>query len=463
MSEKNYVIPVDERVSRGAKVGYAVGDFGANFLFQSVTIFLLYYFTDVFGITAAAAGWIFLLSKFWDAVTDPTMGYIADHTKSRWGQKRPYLLFGAVPLGLTLFFLFAAPDIQSYSMKVAYAAITFLAVLTFYTIVNVPYSAITANLTMDSRERANLTGYRMMGAIIGTLVVATLTKPLVGFFTDEITGFRALGIIYGIAIAVCTLITFFSVKERVRTHAEDNPGGISDIFKIIRSNPPMIYLFFGIFFLYACHFIFLASVAYFFKYCIQKESFIAIGFFCLYVPAGIMLPFLVTISNKLGKKTMFIGGMGIFAIGMIMLYFVQSYNLPLLIFIYIIIGLGLSAIYQGPWSMIPDTVEYTEWKIGLRRSGIIYGIFFFGMKLSAGVSAFIVGMLLASSGYVADATQTPEAQSMIRFVVTLLPVICYVLGAIFLFIYPINHKKHNQMVEEIMERSKKRKAEKETA
>ena len=458
MRSENYVIPESERVSVGAKVGYAVGDFGANFQFQSVTIFLLYYFTDVFGISATAAAWIFLLSKFWDAITDPTMGYIADHTESRWGQKRPYLLFGAVPLGLTLFFLYAAPPIESYGLKVAYATFTFLAVLTFYTIVNVPYSAITANLSMDSRERANITGYRMVGAILGTLVVATLTKPFVGFFVDEITGFRIMGIVYGIAITICTLITFFSVKERVRTHAEKNQGGgISDIFKIIKSNPPLIYLFFAIFFLFACHFIFLASVAYFFKYCIQKESFISVGFFCLYVPAALMLPLLVKVSNKWGKKIMFAGGMFLFSIGMVMLYFVHNYNMLLLIMIYIIIGLGLSSMYQGPWSMIPDTVEYSEWKLGLRREGIIYGIFFFGMKLSAGISAFVVGMLLDWGGYVADAVQTPESLSMIRFVVTLLPVICFLFGVFFLWLYPINHKVHRQMVADIMKKSEERK------
>jgi len=446
-------IPESERVPVITKIGYALGDFGANFQFQSVSIFLMYYFTDVFGITATAAGMIFLLSKVWDAVFDPCIGYAADHTDTRWGQKRPFLLFGAVPLGITLFLLYAAPPIADPVWKIVYAAMTFIAVLTCYAIVNVPYSAMTANLTMDSRERANLTGFRMMGAIIGTLVVATVTKPLVKSFASEVTGFRTMGVLYGIAITICTLVTFAMVKERIRTHSERNHGGIRDIFRIIASNRPLVVLFAGIFFLYAAHFIFLGSVAYFFKYCIGNESFIPIGFFCLYVPAALMLPLMVKISNTWGKKIMFGGGMGIFALGSISMFFVRDYNLPLLIGIYIVLGIGLSAIYQGPWSMIPDTVEYSEWKTGLRREGIIYGIFFFGMKLSAGVSGFFIGYLLSAGGYVAEAAQTPSALSAIRFVTTLLPVISFILGAFFLSLYPINHKMHHMMVEEIMKRN----------
>ncbi len=454
MIYEKYVVPDSERVPTGAKLGYAVGDFGANFFFQSVSIYLLYYFTDVFMISAASAGMIFLLSKIWDAIYDPVIGYIADHTDTRWGQKRPYLLFGAIPLGITLFLLYAAPQISSYSSRIVYATVTFIAVCTLYATVNVPYSAMTANLTLDFHERGSITGFRMMGAILGTLVVATITKPLVTAFPTEVDGFRSMGFIYGAAIAFFTLITFITVKERIRTHAEKTGGGVTDIFKIVKSNPPLRLLFFGIFFHYAAQFIFLASVAYFFKYCIKAEGFIPIAFFCLYVPAAIMLPVMVRISKRYGKKVMFNGGMGIFAVGVILLFFVNSYNSILLAAIYVIIGLGFSAIYQGPWSIIPDTVEYSEWKTGLRREGIIYGIFFFGMKLSAGVSAFAVGYVLNMGGYLPDVTQQSEMSLFtIRFLATMLPVICFIFGAIFIGMYPINQSVHNQMVRDIINRS----------
>lgn len=454
MIHEKYVVPDSERVPTGVKLGYAVGDFGANFFFQSVSIYLLYYFTDVFMISAASAGMIFLVSKIWDAVYDPVIGYIADHTDTRWGQKRPYLLFGAIPLGITLFLLYAAPQISSYPLRIAYATVSFIAVCTLYATVNVPYSAMTANLTLDFHERGSITGFRMMGAILGTLVVATITKPLVAAFPTEVDGFRSMGLIYGAAIAFFTLITFVTVKERIRIHAEKTGGGVTDILKIVKSNPPLRLLFFGIFFHYAAQFIFLASVAYFFKYCIKAEGFVPIAFFCLYVPAAIMLPVMVRISKRYGKKLMFNGGMGIFAVGVMLLFFVTSYDSILLASIYVIIGLGFSAIYQGPWSTIPDTVEYSEWKTGLRREGIIYGIFFFGMKLSAGVSAFAVGYILNLGGYLPDVAQQSDISLFtIRFITTVLPVICFILGAIFIGMYPINQRIHNQMVRDIINRA----------
>ena len=450
-------IPPEERVPIKAKIGYAVGDFGANFQFQSVTIFLLIYFTDTFGLNPADVGLIFLVSKIWDAISDPTMGYLSDRTESRWGKRRPYLLFGAIPLGITLFLLYAAPPIESYGWKIVYAVTTFIAVLTAYTVVNVPYGALTANMTLDSRERANLTGFRMMGAIMGTLLVATITRPLVGSFPNQIIGFRVMGVIYGLAIAICSLVTFFSVRER--HHAGASSGGLKfkDLLTVIK-NAPVVLLFLGIFFHYAGHFIFLASVSYFFKYVLKEESFIPAGFFFLYCSAAVMLPFMVTISNRWSKKLMFNGGMALFAIGSLCLFFVHSYSFALLSCIYIVLGLGLSAVYQGPWSTIPDTVEYVEWKTALRREGVIYGIFFFGMKLSAGFSGFVVGKVLAWGGYLQPAkgqatavltAQPDSALTAIRISTTLLPMASVLLGMLFIFLYPINHRVHSRITREI--------------
>ncbi|HJO93880.1 MAG TPA: MFS transporter [Victivallales bacterium] len=450
--DDSYVTPPSEIVPTKVKIGYAFGDFGANFFFQSVAIFLMFFWTDVFMISASAAGLIFLCSKVWDAVSDPLMGYVADHTESRWGQKRPYLLFGAVPLGITLFLLFAAPPITTYSLKIVYATFTFIAVCTMYTVVNVPYAAMTANLTLDSRERGKLTSFRMMGAIIGTLIVATLTKPLVAAFSNQVTGFRVMGVIYGVAIAVCTLLTFCIVKERVRTHTEANPGGLKDIFKVTLKNKPFIFLFLGIFFHYTSFLIFLASVIYFFKYIIHRPDFVAVGFFFIYIPAAIMLPVLSRVGKRFGKKIMFNGGMTIYAIGLLCLFFIKDYNIVVLICIYTVIGLGTAAIYQGPWSTMPDTVEYSEWKTGLRREGIIYGVFFFGMKLAAGFAAFLVGYILSMGGYVADGNQTSTALFTIRFLTTILPLVCFVIGAFFIWLYPITHKFHKKMVDDIVDR-----------
>ncbi|MCP4178748.1 MAG: MFS transporter [bacterium] len=450
-SEDNACTPNSEKLPVKVKIGYAFGDFGANFLFQSVAIFLLFFWTNVFNISAETAGFIFLIAKIWDALFDPTIGYLVDKTNTRWGQKRPYLLFGAVPVGIILFLLFAAPPISSELGRAVYAAITFIGACSLYALVNVPYASMTANLTNDYKERNSLTGYRMMAAILGTLLVAVLTEPIVHAFANPVTGFRVMGMIFGTAIIVCTLIPFFAVKEKIRTSKSDHCK-IKDVPKVVKSNPPMMILYLGIFFHYTSYLIFLAAVPFFFQYCLKGMNFTSIGFFCLFGGAACMLPVLVWISKKFGKKIMFNGGMTIFALGLLCLFFIHTYSLPVLIIVYIIIGLGVASIYQGPWSIVPEVIEYSEWKTGLRREGTLYGILFFFMKLAAGLGAFWVGIVLHLGGYVPNASQTATSLMTIRFVTTILPIIVFIFGAIFIYIFPITAKFHKQMLNDIESR-----------
>jgi len=246
------------------KLGYAVGDFGANMVFQSVVLFLMFYLTDVFLIPAGVAGTIFLIAKIWDAVSDPMMGYISDRTKSRWGQKRPYLLFGALPLGICMMLLFYTPALEG-SSKTMYALVMFLLVCTAYTVVNIPYGALTANLTLDTNERSRLTGYRMFFAILGTLFVAGATKPLVGLFDSSVEGWRFIGMLYGAIAAFFTLVTFATVKERIQ-HKDTDEYHLRDIATTLKVNKPFIFLSIGVF-LHLCAIGVLASmVNYLLKY-----------------------------------------------------------------------------------------------------------------------------------------------------------------------------------------------------
>lgn len=169
----------------------------------------------MFLITASAAGTIFLIAKIWDAVSDPMMGYISDKTRTRWGQKRPYLLFGAIPLGFIMALMFYTPALSD-TLKQLYAMVMFLLVCTAYTVVNIPYGALTANLTLDTNERSRLTGYRMFCAVVGTLFVAGATKPLVGLFHNPVLGWRLVGILYG-AIAFFFYSYNFCIRARTDT------------------------------------------------------------------------------------------------------------------------------------------------------------------------------------------------------------------------------------------------------
>jgi GPH family glycoside/pentoside/hexuronide:cation symporter len=435
------------RLSLGTKLGFGVGDFGANLVFQSTFIFLIFYFTDVFGIAAPIAGTIFLVAKAWDAVSDPVVGYLSDRTRSRWGKKRPYLLFGALPLGLFFFLLFASPPIpQEY--KAAYGLIMFLLVCTFYAIVNVPYGALAASMTLDSHERSRLSGFRTFFALMGALVVAGAMMPLVGLFPNQAIGFRMAVGVFAIAAVIVTYVTFFSVREVVE-ESDTEHYKPADIFRTIFGNGPFLIVTLGTIFHLAALGIVAAMVNYFFKYNMNKESFIPIAFLCIFVPAALALPLWVTVSRKLSKKAAYNMGMGLLAVALCIVYFIREFNPVLLIIALCLAGIGISTNFLSPWAMVPDTVEYGELKTGLRREGILYGVSFFGQKLASALAGFIAGQGLGIVGFVANKVQRPEVLSGIRVMMSFVPIALIVAGIIVISFYPISEKMHQDMVKKL--------------
>jgi len=451
-----------DKVSLSTKLGYAIGDFGANLAFQVVSFYLLFFFTDVFGILPALAGTIILVSKIWDAVSDPIMGYITDHTRSRWGSKRPYLLFGAIPLGIVMFLLFFAPNIAE-NLKYAYGMATFILFCTVITVVNVPFLAITPSLTSDSHERSVVTGYRVILGLLGTLVAAGATLPLAGLIsTDSVISFRYIGLIYGAIVALATLVAFFSVKEKVFTSAA-KPVKLKESLRSIIGNKPFLIMTAGTFFHMVGMNILATIINYYFKYYLNAENLISVGFLCIFVTAALFIPLFVAISKKTSKKAAYNIGMGIVVVGLLLIFFfgeatisLFGMNIPLIFILLFFCGIGLSTNWLSPWSMIPDTVEYAEWKTGKRNEGTMYGIFYFVFKLGTAAAGFLVGTALGLSGYIANVVQTGQALSVIRLLFTVVPGAFILGGIIFIAFYPINALLHKRMTDEIRQRTEQK-------
>jgi len=434
------------RVGIGMKFGYGAGDFAFNLAYQTTALFLLYFFTDVFAIGAAAAGTIFLVSKLWDAVSDPMMGFISDHTNSRWGKKRPYILFGAIPLGLALYLLFASPDVP-VDMRFIYGLVTFILFCTVITVLNVPYAALTASLTLDIKERSNITGYRTTFGLIGTLVAAGATKLVVAAFPDEVTGFRMMGIFYGLVIVVVMFTTFASVRERV-VHDEEKQPFMKNLSVIFINRPFLILAAATVMFMVAINML-AAVVNYYFKYNLNAEKMIPLAFLALFVTAVLFIPLFVYISNKKSKKFAFNLGMGFLALTLIALFFFGERDMSITIAIFIAAGIGMTTVFLSPWSMIPDTVEYSEWKTGLRREGILYGCFFFCFKLGSALAGFLAGLGLDIFGYVANIEQSESSLLGIRLMISLVPLIFVIAGMVLLSSYPIDEAFHRKMLDDI--------------
>lgn len=437
-----------DRVSLRMKIGYAFGDFGANFVFQTVTLFLLFYFTDVMLIGASTAGMIILAAKLWDAVFDPMVGILCDKTHSRWGSKRVYLLFASVPLAVAFFLLFAGPNIPA-AMRPVYGVVTFILFCTLYALVNVPYGALTAAMTTDMHERSSITAFRMTFALMGSLIVAGITPVLAKSFGTPIESYRMIGMIYGACAAVFTLVAFATVRERVVSKEKPVRHSFREELEVLKTNRAFQILSLSTLMQFTAINILAAMVNYYFKYFFPHEEFKPIAFLCLFVTSIVAMPAWVIISKKTSKSTGLIIGTLVLIVSLSALFFVQTFNAPLIAAILVVAGFGLSTVYLSPWAMIPDTVEYSEWKTGLRREGVLYGFFYFAQKLAVALAAFITGMGLSVSGYIANAAQSGSSLLGIRLLTTLIPISIFIISILIIRFYPIDAELHARMCREI--------------
>lgn len=467
-------VETKDKVPVAVKLGYGSGDFAMSLAFNLPMLYMMYYFTDVFGIGATAAGVIIFSSKIWDSFISPAMGYISDHTNTRWGSKRPYILFGALPAGISLALLFATPNLASDNLRIAYGFTMFFLFCTTMTIMIVPYGALTANMTSDSKERTVISAYRMAFAVVGSLVGAGATLPLVkafgGVYLDKyyrvaesvaistekvinILGFRSVGILYGIILSTIVLFSFFSVKERfVNATEKGELPSLGDNIKLILKNKPFIILTIGVLMHQIAMSMMSSVVVYFFKYNLNAEYMVPWAFLVIMGISVVMLPLYIYISNKKSKKFAYNLGTGIIATMAIPIFFFGDINAAITLLMFVIVGFGLSTVFLSPWAMIPDTVEYSEWKTGLRREGIHYGFFQFAFKLSMAISGLVVGAVLWFSGYVPNQPQTPEALLGIKALLTVFPLIFSIIGIILISKFPIDGAMHEKMLADIEKR-----------
>ena len=198
-----------KKLSFKTKMGFGVCDMGGNLFFTAIGFWSLYYLTDVVSLGAAAAGFAIMIGKFWDAVTDPAMGYISDRTKSKMGRRRPYILFGSIPLFLSMWFFFTNPQIESQTLLTIWAVFALCFLNTAFTVVNIPYSSLTPELTKDYHEQSSLNGFRFSFAVVGTILGAAIVLPILSLFSNESKGFSVVGFIMGLVMLVTALITVF--------------------------------------------------------------------------------------------------------------------------------------------------------------------------------------------------------------------------------------------------------------
>lgn len=430
--------------------GYGLGDFGINLFFMSAMTYLMYFYTDVFGISAAAAGGVIFVARVVDAVTDPVMGMVMDRTQSRWGPMRPYLLFGAIPLGLFAVLMFTVPNFSD-SGKLVWAYVTYIGFGIAFTVVGLPYSSLTARMTDDYDERTTLSTVRMACAFSGGLLVSVGMPWLVGLADTEAQGYQRTMMLYAVIATLLVWVAFGAAKETNNALALDQrrkerrPLNLDPIFK-----NPHLWVVIGIFCCGMLGFTLRsAATPYYFKYYVERPDLIGNYFL---VTLGVMVIGLIGVpklAEVLGKtRSLYIGAL-VTLLGCVLLYLMPSDSIVGIFASGSLVSLGATPVAVLGWAMLPDTVEYAQLRHGVRADGLIYSTASFVQKLGKGVGGLIIGAMLAASGYVANVEQSADTVNAIVGLMTWAPAAVLVPLVIFAAMHRLDEATHRDIVAQL--------------
>lgn len=439
-------------ISFREKVAYGVGDIGFNFYWANISAFLLIFYTDVFGISAAAAGTMMLVTKIVDAFTDPLMGAIADRTKSRFGKFRPYILWLALPMAAAGVLTYSTPDI-SEGGKLIWAYATYTLMMLIYTAINIPYSALSGVMTADSQQRTTLISFRFIGGFTGGILVTYLTPKLVPWLGqgDDVLGWQLTMLIFGVAAALMFLITFWFTRERINPINQIPDSAWRDIADL-KDNKPWLVLFALALIIMICITMRAGSGVYYFKYFVQRPElvgeFLSSYMFALALGAA-STPLM---TRFIDKKRLMILLMSLTGVLSISLYFVPPQQVGLIFAINLAIGFVLGPKSPLAFSMYADTADYNEWRTGRRATAMTFSAATFSQKLGGAIASAAIGWLLALLGYVANEQQSAASQDGIVLLISVIPGVIALLSAFVMRFYSLDNQQLAKIQYELAER-----------
>lgn len=437
----------NSKLSIKTKVGFGVGDLGGNLYFSVIGFWLMIFFTDVAGIPSIMAGWVMWIGRVWDAVTDPMMGYVSDNTRTKMGRRRPWMLLGIIPLGISIALLFKTPANSTIWYRFTWALIFYLSANTMYTIVSIPYNSLTPDITKDFDEQTSLNAYRMSFAIVGTLFAALTKDIFQGYSKTPQDGYFSMGIFLGIVVIISFIIPVIAVREKDVSPTVPKGQLLKNYIAALKNAPfrrlliPWSLYISGIS-------IVMAIFPYFFKYILLDEAGLGPTLLLLLVCALGGIPLYALAAKKWDKHRLYALGMTFLSANLLALALFGD-KIPGIVFLILIIlgGLGLSSNYVMPYSIIPDTIEYDFAYNGIRREGIYYGLWNFFMKIGQAFALLLVGLVLNLIQYEANVEQTALSMGGIRSLLGPVSVVTILLGSFILRKYPLNRKKYAEVLE----------------
>ena len=442
-----------QKLTLKTRLGYGIGDIAICLYWSGVGLYLLYFYTDVVGISPSLAGLIYGIGMLWDAVTDPFMGYVAERTRTKWGVYRPYLLFGNVPLALSFVLLFWVPPFEG-AMLFSFLLLTNLLHRTCFTIVSVPFSSLTPRITSDSQERTNLTGFRMLGAQTGTNLMALLAFPVIFWVggDDESSGFLVLGAIAGLTALAIHAVTFMTVKEPENDLGIERVGGsLAEAAQAVAKNGPFWLVFSATLIVGITTIFFGNNLIYYTKYALNLHEYQGTILFTSGIIAFLSIPIWWAISNRIGKKLTWLISSSITLIALVSFYLYPISQLNELLVLVGFIGFGSGAGGILFWSMLPDTIEYGEVHTGVRSESSLYGFMTFAQKGSIAFAIIILGLVLDAIGFQANEIQTESTIADMKAIMTLIPIVGIASSLVIIYFYPIDAKMHKELLKQLKE------------
>jgi len=406
----------------GIKFSYGIGDIANNIFIVGTGMYLLFFMTNVLGINPALAGTMLLWPKLWDVISDPMMGAISDVTRSRFGRRRVYLLYGAIPFGITFFLIFIAPSYATEFAKALQVSLLYVLGCTAFTVINVPYASMVPEMSDDYNERMSITSFRMIFASIGALLAGALAMPLVKAGGDGAAGFQLMGIVFGIVMVISCLICFFGTKNAPGLPPQEQMPPIKRQITIAAKNYPFVMLMTSYFLQALAVGVMMAGFIYYVKYAMElPETAMNTAFPIFLVTCILFIPVWLQVGKKLGKIKSYFIGLAIFTVFMASLFFTSPALLWLFYVQVFLAGIGFSSFQLFPFSMLPDTIEYDQMQSGLRREGVFSGMWSAGQKIAYAMSPAIVGFALSLSGFVKEGVQPESLNVGVRAVFCLFP------------------------------------------
>ncbi|MEM9566916.1 MAG: MFS transporter [Cyanobacteria bacterium P01_E01_bin.34] len=448
--------PRSEKLSLVTKLAFGVGDMGAGMTASIMVFYLLYFLTEVAGLPPGLAGTVLLIGKGWDAVNDPLIGSLSDRTKSRWGRRHSWMLLAAFPFGIAFFVGWLVPD---FGVDVAdnpwplfwYYTIVAILFHTFYTCFNLPYAALTPELTEDYNERTSLNSFRFLFSIGGSILALGLAL----FISDQVENLKQQFMLLAGAIAIMAVIPIFlcvwGTEERYSSATEHHLSPLEQI-KIAFGTRSFLFVI-GIYLASWLSFQLTASIIPFYaEHWMGLEDATPLAL-TVQSTAITMLFVWSNLSRRLGKRVVYFLGMSLWIVAQIFLFFLPQGQVGFLYFLCVLAGMGVSTAYLIPWSMIPDVIDEDELNTGERREGIFYAFMVLLQKMGLAFGLFMVGQALEFSGFDSELAAQPDSALMaIRMAIGPLPSVFLVCGLVLAFFYPITRKRHAEILKQLHER-----------